>query len=120
MMRKSIVRVSALAVLLLGCGLLLGQDTQTPSRSRRGLPANWARLGLSVDQKAQIAKIQAEYRTKFDELNKQIEKLRKQQRADMQKILTDAQRARLREMLANRVGLDADEPEAKPKEKAPK
>lgn len=115
MMGRILIRLSALGVLLLGCGLLLGDDTQAPAKGRKSLPTGWSKLGLSADQKAQIRKIQAEYRVKIDDLQKQIDKLLQQQRADMRKVLTDAQRARLKEILANRAGLDTEEAETKAK-----
>jgi hypothetical protein len=103
---------AGLVVLLVSCSWLLGDDTK-PSKGR--LPTGWTKLGLTQDQKLQLYKVESDYVQKIEPLQQQIEKLRSQQRADMLKVLTDAQRARLREILASKAGLDNSSDEKKPK-----
>ena len=67
-------------------------------------------------QKQKVFATRAEYQTKIDELKKQIRDLEMKQREDLQKILTEAQKARLREVLAERSGTpskDDKNPESK-------
>jgi hypothetical protein len=55
-------------------------------------------LGVSADQKSQIEKIRAEYRPKLEPLVKQLKEVHQEERASINKILTDEQRTRAREM----------------------
>lgn len=106
-----IVRVflgGALAVVLVG-GMLLGDDTKS-SKGRGSLPASWGKLGLSDAQKKEIYSIQSDYRAKIEDLQKQIDDLKKKERAEMFKVLTDAQKARLKEIAAAKVGGDDSKP----------
>src|SRR5438270_5643926 len=84
-----------LAVALIGGGFLFGDDPKPKGGGK--LPANWSKLGLSDEQKRTIHSIQSEYKGKIDELQAQIDQLRKKERSEMSKVLTDAQKARLRE-----------------------
>lgn len=89
----------ALVVVLMGAAFLTADDSKPPPARGRQLPPNWAKIGLSTDQKEKIYSIQAEYRTKIDELNRQISELRKKQNRELETVLTEAQKARLREIL---------------------
>ncbi len=64
------------------------------------LYAKWKELGLSKEQVEQIYKIQSEHRTKISKLEAQIKALRAEERAEAEKILTPAQKARLKELLS--------------------
>jgi hypothetical protein len=68
-----------LAVALIGGGMLFGDDPKPKGQGR--LPPNWSKLGLSDDQKRQIYSIEAEYKSKIDDLQAQIDQLRKKERA---------------------------------------
>ncbi len=103
-MRRQLVMTSGLVVVLLAGGFLFGDDEKTPVRARGTLPPNWSKLGLTDEQKQKVYSIQGEYRTKIDALNAQIKALRKQEGSEMAKILTDAQRARLREIVDAKAG----------------
>jgi Spy/CpxP family protein refolding chaperone len=107
--------ITALAVLLVSSGWLLGDDPKTTTKGR--LPTGWTKLGLSADQRTQLYKVESEYQQKIEPLQQQIEKLRQQQRSDMLKVLTDAQRTRLREILASKAGLEAAGDDKKPESK---
>jgi hypothetical protein len=113
-MRKSrFLLGGVLAVALIGGGMLFGDDPKPKGQGR--LPSNWSKLGLSDDQKRQIYSIEAEYKTKIDDLQSQIDQLRKKERSEMSRVLTAAQKARLREIVAAKSGGDDDT--APPKKK---
>jgi hypothetical protein len=114
MLRQRLLLGSVLTVALLGGGFLLGDDPKPKGQGR--LPANWSKLGLSDDQKRQIYSIEAEYKTKIDDLQSQIDQLRRKERSEMSKVLTAAQKARLREIVAAKSG-GGDDDTAPPKKK---
>jgi Spy/CpxP family protein refolding chaperone len=115
-MKQRLVLASVLAVALLGCGWLFGQDTKATPKASRGLPSGWGNLGLTDEQKQKVYEVQAEYRTKIDDLQQQIRKLQKEERSALSKVLTDAQRARLKEILASKAG-DSSKEDKKPDKK---
>jgi Spy/CpxP family protein refolding chaperone len=94
-----------LAVLVL-VGWLAAEDPKksddpkdpSPVKAKGQLPQGWKKLGLTDTQVQDIYKIHAKYQTKIDELAQEIRDLRAQQRAEEYKILTDAQKARLKEL----------------------
>lgn len=103
MVRLRLLLGSMLVVALLGGSLLFGQDTKQ-SKGRGGLPANWGKLGLSDEQRQKIYSIRSEYRGKIDDLQEKLTQLRKQENAEMLKVLTESQRSHLREILASKAG----------------
>jgi hypothetical protein len=103
--------VSVVAVTLVAGSWLLGQDKKDSSSKGKGsLPANFSKLGLTDEQKQKVYAVQGEFRSKMDDLKKEMRRLEKMQRAEMEKILTDAQKARLREILLEKApaGATAD------------
>src|SRR5262245_29921522 len=82
------------AVALIG-GSLYGQDTKAKVK----LPQGWGKLGLSEEQRKQVASINAKYDPQIAELTQKLEDLRKQRRTELEKVLTADQRARVREAL---------------------
>jgi hypothetical protein len=93
---------------LLVSGLLLAQD---PPKLKGFLPPNFGKLGLSEEQKQQIYKLQADYDTKYTDLENQLKKLRAEERAALEKVLTETQRAKRREL---RLGEKPEETPKKP------
>jgi Spy/CpxP family protein refolding chaperone len=74
-------------------------DKKDPDPKAKGtLRPNWKKLGLTDDQVQKIYKVQADYRAKIDVLEQQIKDLRVQEFADQVKVLTEAQKARLKEL----------------------
>jgi len=63
------------------------------------LPANYSKLGLSDDQKKKVREIRSEYNSKIADLEERIKDLRKKERLAMEDVLTDTQRARLKELV---------------------
>jgi Spy/CpxP family protein refolding chaperone len=73
------------------------KDT-TPPKAKGTLLPGWKNLGLSDTQTKDIYKITSKYRAKIAELEQQIRELRQQERVEAYKVLTDAQKARLKEL----------------------
>ena len=103
-MKRMMALVSVMTIALVGGGWLMGGDDKKDQPKAKGtLPANWSKLGLSDEQKQKVYSVRAEYRTKIDELKSQIRDLEKKEKSDLEKLLTDAQKARLREIVAEKI-----------------
>ena len=89
-----------LALLLMTGGLLSGADTK--DKLKGTLPANWGKLGLSDEQKQKVYKVQADYKEKIADLEKQLKEAKENEKGDMEKVLTDDQKKRLRELLGSK------------------
>src|SRR5262249_44199195 len=97
---------------------LMAASAQEKKDTPKGkLPTHWSRLGLSDEQKAKVYAAQAEFGPQIADLQKQIDALRKKEREALNGILTDAQRSRLKEILAEIV--PGAKPDAKPDTKPP-
>jgi hypothetical protein len=98
-----------LAVLVVGVIVASGsfgddkKDDKAPVKVKGTLPQNWAKLGLSDEQKQKVYSTQADYRGKIAELEAKIKEMKKAEREEMEKVLTDAQKARLKELLLDKV-----------------
>lgn len=89
------------AIALLAGGVLRGQDKKDdiPTKLKGQLPANWGKLGLTDEQKQKVYKVQADFDQKMAALEKQLKDLKSQEKAEMEKVLSDAQKARLKEII---------------------
>jgi hypothetical protein len=106
-------------VILLAGGWLMGDDKKSnpndPPPVRVSLPPNFKKLGLTDTQRRDILRVRANYAGKIDKLKQEIAELQQQEKADVEKLLTDAQRARLREIRSGDTGKDKDKaPPVKP------
>ena len=76
---------------------------------------------MTDEQKTKVYKVQTDYSNKIADLQKQIKDLRAQEQQDLLKVLTDAQKLRLKEIQAEKTGTKDQEPpkkeEPKPKDK---
>src|SRR5581483_7887355 len=88
-------------VALLAATALQGQDSTT-GKVKGVLPANWGKLGLTDEQKQKVYKVQSEYRDKIAELEKQVKDLKEKERTEMEKVLTDEQKKRLKDILTGK------------------
>ena len=97
--------VTALAAALLAGGWLMGDDKKTddPPRVKGQLPAHFKKLGLTDKQTKEIYKIEAEYHEKVVALQQQIDDLKRAEHLDVDNVLTDEQKAHLRELLTAEV-----------------
>ena len=119
-MKHRLLLTGALVTALVACGWLLGDDTKPPSpRSKGGMPAGWSKLGLSAEQRAKIRAIHMGYREKIESLQKQLREMEKQEHREMYKVLTDAQKTRLKEIIATRSAVEEEEPKAEKKTEPP-
>jgi hypothetical protein len=109
MSRCRLMLAALIAALLLGGGSV-GQDKKTddkkdqpPVKLKGQLPPNWKKLGLSEDQVQKVYKVQADYDAKINALEQQIKKLKQDEKGDLMKVLTDAQKARLKEITEGKI-----------------
>jgi hypothetical protein len=118
-MSRPRILLGMLVVVLVG-GFLLAQEKKDPPTKFRGqLKPNWKQLGLTDEQKNAVYKVQTEYGARIDALEAQIKELKQKQEAEEYKVLTDAQKARLKEILSGKVPEDKKPESAKPAEKKP-
>lgn len=111
----------AAGVVVIGLGLLAAdqgfsqQDKADQAPAVKGkLPKLFSKLGLTDEQRQKIFTIEADYSTKIDGLRKQIKSLQAQQKADLEKVLTDDQKAALRRLILQAApGAGASAPDAK-------
>jgi hypothetical protein len=110
-------QVGVLLLLVVSGGWLLSDEPKKsddpPPRVKGMLPAHFKQLGLSADQRTAIYKVQASYGAKIDALTQKILELRAEEKAEIDKVLTEAQRARLRELKAGDDTTKAKEPTTK-------
>lgn len=82
-------------------GTIVGQEK---GKAKGQLPQGWSKLGLSDEQKQKVYDIHAKYKAKIDEYEAKIKEAKDQQRKDELAVLTDAQKKKLKDMLAEKVG----------------
>jgi hypothetical protein len=87
-------------VTFLFCIRLSGDESQPAAQSILRLPRHYRKLGLDKKQTQKIQTVQAEYQSRIDKLKRELQALQKEQDAKLEKFLTDAQRARLKEFRA--------------------
>jgi hypothetical protein len=86
---------------LISAGTIVGQEK---GKTRGQLPQGWAKLGLSDEQKQKIYDVQAKAKAKIEDLQKQIDAAKDQQRKDELAVLTDAQKKKLKDQLSEKIG----------------
>jgi hypothetical protein len=98
-MRRVPGMILVLAVAFVLSGGLLGQE-----KLKGVLPPNWGKLGLTDEQKQKVYKVEADYKGKIADLQKQIDELKSKEKDDLFKVLTDEQKKRLKDILAEKAG----------------
>src|SRR3981081_2646724 len=108
----------ALIALLVG-GLSLAQDKKDtpPAKTKGSLPANWKKLGLTDEQTQKVYKVRADYGDQINTLKQKITQLQSEEKAELLKLLTDAQKARLKEIAT--ADIDKKPEDKKPEVKKP-
>jgi hypothetical protein len=87
---------AGLCVLALALVAGVGTSGEKKAGKFKGmLPPGWKSLNLSKDQVSKIYAVQGEFRAKSDELKKQLDDLKAQERSTLLKILTADQKAKL-------------------------
>jgi hypothetical protein len=102
-MRRLRMGVVVLMAAVVACSWSAGDnraDDKAPVKVRGNLPPGFKRLGLSPDQTQEVYRIRSTYRSKIDELQAKIDQLKKEERLALDKVLTPAQKERLREIRA--------------------
>jgi hypothetical protein len=118
-MRTGVRALVGVLVLCLGVGWLCAEDPkkdEPAARPRGTLPKFFKGLGLSDDQKRDVYRVQARYRGKIDALLEQVRLLRKEEAMEIEKLLTAAQKDRLRELKLGEADKPADKVPAEKKE----
>src|SRR5262249_37923890 len=98
MLRSRFVLPALLLALLLG-GAVIGDDKKADAPiviTRPQLPAGWKKLNVSEDQKKKTTEIQIKYRAQIAKLQEQIKKLTAEEKTELLTVLTDAQKAILK------------------------
>src|SRR5262245_40015331 len=116
-MRRLPGLLGALLLAFLVSDGLHGQDKKDDKKDDKKLtgklPTHWPKLGLTDEQKQKVYKIQSEYGDKIAALEKQVKDLKSHEKSDMEKILTEGQKTRLKEILLDKAGLDTKKDDKK-------
>lgn len=119
MKRMQMVLGSVLITTVLAGGLLFGEQ-QPSSKSKGKLPRFWRKLGLSDEQRKRVAAIQTGYKVKIDSLKAEISKLEEDEKRELGRVLTDAQREELKKIIASQALSEGPKEDTKAKsEKKP-
>lgn len=120
MFRRRIVASMLVASLLTG-GFLLGEDKKPDSKERvfitKRLPPGFSKLGLSDKQKHKIYEARASYAAQIEKLQQQIAELKEKEKTEVEKVLTEGQKAHLKEIRSG--GKTKEAPEKPPEVKKP-
>lgn len=127
MSRRVQYGLSMLLVASLAGGVLYSQETEENKASGRRLPNHYPQVGLRQSQREQIYAIQDRYAEQIEDLIRQVEALRKQRDAEIEKVLDAPQRAELARLVAEaaarskakKATLKAEEKSAQPANKSP-
>jgi hypothetical protein len=105
--------------LVLGLAVLIGAGAsqEKKDKAKGQLPAGWKDLNLTAAQKEKVYEVNAQYKTKIDALNKQINELKSQQKKDQVAILTDEQKEQYTKALALEASTTKKKEEKKKEEK---
>lgn len=77
----------------------------TEGQEPRGtLPPGWSKLGLTDAQATEVRRIRADTKHKADALEQQLRDLRAAERKQLLAVLSDAQKARLKEIAQEKAG----------------
>ena len=104
---------------ILGLALLVGtSDSQEKKDKFKGqLPPGFKALDLTPAQTAKIYEVNAEFKTKIDDLNKKITELKGQQKKAQVAVLTDEQKQRYTQYLTGEEAKAKKKDEKKPADK---
>lgn len=95
--------------------LVSASDSQEKKGKAKGqLPAGWKALNLTEAQKEKVYEINAEYKSKIDELSKKVKELESQRNKARVAVLTDEQRQQLAKLV---IGEDTKKKEKTPERK---
>lgn len=98
----------AIALLIIAGYSWQQSNAQQVKKYTGRLPNNWGKLGLSVQQKQAIYKIQFDHGKKIEDLEAQIAKLEQDERQAMVNVLTPLQVEALKKIYLNKTGIPFD------------
>lgn len=75
------------------------QTSKSTKKIKGRLPNNYGKLELTTKQRTEIYEIQAKYRTKIDDLEKQLAELKAEQDKAVEVVLTTTQKKKLEDIL---------------------
>jgi hypothetical protein len=101
-MRRFLIPLLATAIVVVAAA---GQEPATKTKVQR-LPLYWTKIGISADQKAKAATIQADFGAKIQALKEQIKNLETEESKALSDLLTPAQRTELQKLLAKKAGVE--------------
>lgn len=108
-----------LGMIMLGLALLVGtSDSQEKKEKFKGqLPPGFKALDLTPAQTAKVYEINAEFKSKIDDLNKKITELKGQQKKAQVAVLTDEQKLKYTEYITGEESKAKKKDEKKPGDK---
>jgi hypothetical protein len=113
------VGVPVVAAFLLAGGWLLGEDPKKADPEPVGkagtLPPGWKKLGLEDRQVREVRRIRGTYAAKIAALQQKIDELKEEEKGELEKVLTDAQKARLKEIKLGETSKPKDDKDTKDK-----
>jgi hypothetical protein len=97
------IGVTLLALVMLGAAYQekdkdKEKKAEEPGKLKGTLPANFKKVGLSDEQVQKVYKIRIDYKAKMDDLKKQMDRLKADEKEALDKVLTPGQLKRLREL----------------------
>jgi Spy/CpxP family protein refolding chaperone len=104
MFRASLFALAS-SLIVLAAGGLSGQEAKAPKEETKVkgfLPQNWAKIGLTDDQKQAIYKIQAKYGSDIDKLEAKVKELKGTRDQVMKGVLSADQKKKLEEILTGK------------------
>lgn len=135
-MRKQFLSVVACALLALGVVCIstrpavIAQESAKAAKTEKGpsakkatksgdrLPANYAKIGISEEQRKKIYEIQGNYDDQIAALQKQLADLRAKEKAEVEAVLTPEQKKTLQSVSEESQKKAAEKKQAGDKEKA--
>ena len=84
---------------ILGLALLVGTSESQEKKTKGQLPPGWKDLNLTAAQKEKVYEINAEFKKKIDDLNKQIKTLQQEHKKAQVAVLTDEQKEQLQKIV---------------------
>lgn len=108
------------ALALLGSSLLMGQDRTDSVVGRLALPKPYSQLNLNPKQKNEVARIRQKYTAEIVELEAKLRAVKKEEKKEIEKLLTATQKARLQQIRGGKDDDDEDDlpPSAEKKQSA--
>jgi len=93
---RAILGILALA-LVVSSGTF-GDDKKDPPKAKGYLPMYWKQLGLTDAQRQKVYDVQAKYKEKMADLEKQLKQLKSQERDELFEVLSREQKDQLKKI----------------------